>query len=238
MIEEVNFMDCAQFEEMVHDLERPGTEGFALRDSALAHAESCSHCARLMTDAEALDAALREVARSEAGKQAPTRVEAALMGEFRRQKVASSRRRLQRQIAALAVAAAVLLVLGLSLQRWTAPNPNIAPVANVAGTISSSPAISPVAAPVNSQQQDQELADQANDSEYATAFVPLPYADDPTAVDGGTVVRVILSRPALASLGVPITDPGATDRIPADLLLSEDGAPQAIRLVSQTRTDD
>jgi hypothetical protein len=31
---------------------------------------------------------------------------------------------------------------------------------------------------------------------------------------------------------VPVTDPGATDEISADLLLSEDGAPQAIRLVS------
>ena len=238
MSEEVNFMDCAQFEEIVHDMERPGTEGFALRDSALAHAESCSDCARLMTDVESLDAGLREVARSEAGKQAPARVEIALMAEFRRQKTASSRRRVQRQIAALAVAAVVLLVLGFSLHHWNAPNPNVVPVANVTGNALTPPAISPLAAQSNSQQQDQESANQADDSEYATAFVPLPYADDPSAVDGGTVVRVILSRPALASLGVPITDPGATDRIPADLLLSEDGAPQAIRLVSQTRTDD
>ena len=231
-------MDCAQFEEIVHDLERQGTEGFALRDSALEHAESCSHCARLMTDAESLDAALRQIARGEAGNQAPARVGTALTAEFRRQKMTSSRRRVRQQIAALAVAAVVLLVLGISLHRWTSPGPKIAPVANVAGNILSSPATSPAAPPVNSQQQDQELANQAGDSEYATAFVPLPYADDPTAVDGGTVVRVILSRPALASLGVPITDPGSTDRIPADLLLSEDGSPQAIRLVSQARTDD
>ena len=77
-----------------------------------------------------------------------------------------------------------------------------------------------------------------DDSEYATAFVPLPYADDPTAVDGGTVVRVILSRPALASLGLPVADMGATDQIPADLVLSEDGSPQAIRLVSQSQIDE
>jgi hypothetical protein len=235
---EVNFMDCAQFEEIVHDLDRPGTEGFALRDSALAHAESCSQCARLMTEVESLDAALREVARSEAGRQASPRVETSLMEEFRRQKTASSRRRVQRQIAALAAAAVVLLVLGISLHRRMASNVITSPVANVPEKTLSSPAISPVAAAANSQQQDQESANQADDSEYATAFVPLPYADDPTAADGGTVVRVILSRPALASLGVPVTDPGATDRIPADLLLSEDGAPQAIRLVSQSRVDE
>jgi hypothetical protein len=236
MNEEVNHMDCAQFEEIVHDLERPGTEGFVLRDSALAHAESCDHCARLMTDAESLDASLREVARSESGKQASPRVGTVLMEEFRRQKNASSRRRVQRQIAALGAAAAVLLVLGISLHRWIAPNRNIAPVRGVAGN--TSPVASPVAIPANSQRQDQESGSDADDSEYATAFVPLPYADDPTAVDGGTVVRVILSRPALASLGVPVTDPSATDRIPADLLLGEDGTPQAIRLVSQSQVDE
>jgi hypothetical protein len=238
MNEEVNLMDCARFEEIVHDLDRPGTEGFALRESALAHAESCSHCARLMTDAESLDASLCELARGEASKQAPARVGTALMEEFRRQKTTTSRRGVQRQVAALGAAAAVLLALGFSLHRWSATNPSTAPVTNVAGKTASSPAISPVATPANPQQQDQDSGSQADDSEYATAFVPLPYADDPTAIDGGTVVRVILSRPALASLGVPVTDPGATDQIPADLLLGEDGSPQAIRLVSQARVDE
>ena len=197
-------MDCAQFEEIVHDLERPGTEGFVLRDSALAHAESCDHCARLMH--RRLPAHILE----------PEEIE--------------------RAISALGAAAAVLLVLGISLHRWIAPNRNIAPVRGVAGN--TSPVASPVAIPANSQRQDQESGSDADDSEYATAFVPLPYADDPTAVDGGTVVRVILSRPALASLGVPVTDPSATDRIPADLLLGEDGTPQAIRLVSQSQVDE
>jgi anti-sigma factor RsiW len=231
-------MDCTKFEEIVNDLERPETEGFALRDSALAHAESCSHCARLMTDVESLDAALREISRSAADKHASPRVETSLMEEFRRQKASSSRRRVQRQIAALATAAVVLLVLGVSLHRRMAPNGVVSPVAIVDEKTSSSPSVPPVTTPTSSQQQDEGSANQADDSEYATAFVPLPYADDPTAVDGGTVVRVILSRPALASLGVPVTDPGATDRIPADLLLSEDGAPQAIRLVSQSRVDE
>jgi hypothetical protein len=33
-------------------------------------------------------------------------------------------------------------------------------------------------------------------------------------------------------MGMPVTDAGSFDRIPADIMLSEDGAPQAIRLVS------
>jgi hypothetical protein len=32
---------------------------------------------------------------------------------------------------------------------------------------------------------------------------------------------------------LPVTDIGASDRIPADIVVSEDGAPQAIRLVAR-----
>lgn len=233
MKEEAEFMNCSQFKEVVHDLERPGTEGFALRDSALAHAESCSHCARLMTDAESLDGGLRTLAARDAGQQAPFRLGAALTDEFRRQKFVSTRRRIQRQVAALGAAAAVLLVLGFSLHYRATHAIGTTVVTNDAAQKSAAPMISPVATPTNSQQPAGTPENLADDSEYATNFVPLPYADDHTATDGGTVVRVVLSRPALASLGVPVTDPGATDQIPADLLLSEDGAPQAIRLVSQ-----
>jgi hypothetical protein len=45
-------------------------------------------------------------------------------------------------------------------------------------------------------------------------------------------VRVTLPRSALPSFGLPITESDGTDRVFADLLVSEDGTPQAIRLVS------
>src|SRR5208282_2608356 len=96
---------------------------------------------------------------------------------------------------------------------------------------------SPAAAPDSSGQEEAVAENQLDDSEDATAFVALPYADDSAARDGGAIIRVVLSRPALASLGMPVTDLGATDRIPADIVVSEDGAPQAIRLVSQSSLD-
>ncbi len=43
------------FEEIVNDLDRAGMPEGALRESALAHAESCSPCARLLTETESLD---------------------------------------------------------------------------------------------------------------------------------------------------------------------------------------
>jgi hypothetical protein len=74
-------------------------------------------------------------------------------------------------------------------------------------------------------------------AEYATSFVSLPYADDPATLDGATVVRVMVSRSMLASFGMPVAELGATERIPADIALSEDGVPQAIRLVADANAD-
>ncbi|HKV04941.1 MAG TPA: hypothetical protein VJO53_07530 [Candidatus Acidoferrales bacterium] len=63
-------------------------------------------------------------------------------------------------------------------------------------------------------------------------FIRLPYTDDPGALADDAVVRVVLTPAALASLGLPVI--GGEGSVQADLALSEDGTPQAIRLVSQT----
>jgi hypothetical protein len=188
-----------------------------------------------MTDVESLDFSLRALAGRATDWQAPSRVGTALMAEYRRERAAAYRRRMRWQIAALATAAAFLLVLGFSL-RHRAPAGNIAPTTD---TSASSPSRS-IAAPevLADLQQGQPVEIDLNDSEYAADFVPLPYADDPTAADGGAVVRVVLSRSALASLGLPVANLGAKDRIPADIVLSEDGSPQAIRLVSESSVSE
>ena len=77
----------------------------------------------------------------------------------------------------------------------------------------------------------------SSDSEYTTDFISLPYADDPGTLEGGTVVRVTLSRSALASFGLPVAGMGSSEQIPADIALSEDGVPQAIRLVADADLD-
>jgi hypothetical protein len=190
-----------------------------------------------MADVEALDFSLRALAVQEGDRQAPSRVEALLMAEFRRERAARSRRRIRWQIAALGTAAALILGIGISLHHRALPDSNGGLAPAIAAGSTSNPGNT--AASASSQQSLSSDADlNAGDSEYATAFVPLPYADDPTAANGGTVVRVVLSRSALASFGLPVTDMGETDRIPADIVLSEDGAPQAIRLVSQSNLDE
>ena len=47
------------------------------------------------------------------------------------------------------------------------------------------------------------------------------------------MVRVILSRSALASLGMPLSGVENREQIPADLVVSADGTPEAIRFVAQ-----
>lgn len=226
-------MDCSQFEKILHDLDRLGTEGFAVRESALAHAESCSHCARLMTDAETLDGALKLLAESEGGRQAPAGLETILLEEFRRLNAAASRQRVQRQIAALGVAAALLLAVGFSLRHRVVHTPGAAPPANVVVKVPSRAIETPIGASVGSQAQEGLAESQSGAAESAAAFTPLPYADDPAALEDGAVVRVQISRAALASFGLPVAAMEIDGPVSADLIVSADGTPQAIRLVPQ-----
>jgi hypothetical protein len=224
-------MNCAQFAEVVHDLERPGTPGFKRRVDALEHAESCARCGELLEDVTTLNFALDRLAIEDADEQASPAMEVALISEFRKhhaEAVASVPSRNWR-VAFLAAAAAAILAVSLGVQYLTGSNQNVASV-NSNNTAAASTA-NQVVAP------DDEVAS-ADVSDYATNFVALPYADDAGTLDGGgTVVRVTLSRAALASFGLPVTDLNSTDQIPADIALSEDGVPQAIRLVANADLD-
>ena len=60
-MQRTNRMDCAQFQEVLHELGRPESEGAMLCERALAHAETCSACATLLTEVESLDFSLREM---------------------------------------------------------------------------------------------------------------------------------------------------------------------------------
>jgi hypothetical protein len=223
MKEEAGFMDCVEFKEIYHDLDRPGTSGYRFRERALAHAESCACCGLLLTDGEALDFALGNLSQHNAGREVPPRIEAALLREFQMSKNVESARRVRRQIIALGAAAAILLTLGLGVRHGIA-------LRSGTGT-SQSAKLTPDS---SATAAENSAAASQQDEDYATEFVPVPYADDPAALEGGAIVRVTLPRSALASFGLPITESDGTDTVFADLVVSEDGTPQAIRLVSDT----
>ncbi len=241
-------MDCAAFEKISHHLYRPDAAETALCEAALAHAETCSRCAALLTEVEWLEFSMLDVARQDANRQASPRVESALLQEFRRQKADVARQQIRRRLATLAVAAALLLALGLALrhQAGLRHNSPSSPSSAVAVTNSQPPAapaqpavqVAATKMPAAPRAQQhlapkQPAPSDAADSDDATAFMQLPYADRSAALEGGAVVRVSLSRSALASFGLPVADFASADRFQADLIVGADGTPQAIRLVSQ-----
>ena len=246
-------MDCAEFRDVLHELDRPGTRGAAEIENAMTHAESCGNCGVLLVEEESVDFAVGKVARETSRMPGAARVEAALLAEFRKAKpgaaVIPSRRKMQRQIVALAVAAMVLLSLGTMIYQrnlrqttgglvtnvatsQTPPTLNTTPpmVANTSSTLTSPAAANGDAGPV---AKLPAASSGAQGTEYATGYVRLPYADDPAGLEGGSVVRVTLARSALESYGLPAEGLGAGDRVTADMLVSVDGTPQAIRLVAQ-----
>lgn len=237
--EKVIPMDCAQFQEILHDLDRPGTQGSTVCENALAHAETCSDCAALVTEVESLDFALRQMAEESSDMQASAKVETNLLREFRQAKSGTASRRVGWQLAALAIAAVVLLALGLTLHRGgvVAPRngPNDAMHNTQAGAVDSTltaDGSGTTDATLDADADNDEVA-LADGSENGSAFVPLPYADDPSGLEGGAVVRVVLPRAALVSYGLPADAIGVGDQVTADMVVSEDGTPQAIRLLSQ-----
>lgn len=229
-------MNCAQFEEALHDLDRPGTEGFASREDALAHTESCGDCAQLLTQSEALDLGLSKISQREAERKAPAHIEKLLREEFR-QRLNAAARDLRWQPALLATAAGLLLALGFSLHYLSTRQPIdkglISPVQTMTDNHSGGGELA-----ANTGWDEAATASQSLNEDAATDFVALPYADNSMAGEGGAIVRVVLSRQALASLGMPVADMGSAEQIPADIVVSEDGAPQAIRLVAQSNVEE
>jgi hypothetical protein len=247
-------MDCAQFEELLHDLDRPGTEAFARREAALTHAESCNCCAILVMQSESLDVALQALAKRESSREASPLVAATLMEEFQRHKFASLGRRVSRQVAVIGAAAAVLLAVGFWLHfshsqapptvineqpsASVAPSPTPAQVpakANAAQPSTPAAAVSPSTVP--SSPSNVQRASLEAESQNDAAFVRLPYSDDLGSLDDDAVVRVVLTPATLASFGLPVTGLGSGEPVQADLAVSQDGMPQAVRLVSGTSSN-
>lgn len=226
--------DCEEFENLVTDLDRPGTFGMVSRESALAHAETCSKCAQLLTESESLSFRLRTLAAESAPLAPAPRVEANLLREFRRQKALASQQRVRWQIAVMGVAAALLLAMGFWMYRRAGGEKNHAPsiVANGPTTaVASNTPAAPGAS--NTAQPATDAADDTSNAEDAAQFTPVPGAYDPALLDDGAVVRVEIPRAALASFGLPVEAMEGDGTVRADLIVSADGTPQAIRLVSQ-----
>jgi hypothetical protein len=68
-------------------------------------------------------------------------------------------------------------------------------------------------------------------NETVTDYIPLTYLADATAVDGGIVLRVELSRSALIAMGLPVDIERTETRVKADMIVGDDGVARAVRFV-------
>jgi hypothetical protein len=160
-----------------------------------------------------------------------------------------------------AAAAALLIVFAVAVLRLelTSPNPGINPAsassrvarsADATGSVGLKPlsnsigeepiTVSPrKARRINHRAPNRvvgrvlpQVAD-ANpiEPEIATQFIALSAAGPQSLQDGGQIVRVELSRLAMASFGLPVNMDRSGERVKADVLLSADGFARAIRFI-------
>jgi len=222
-------MKCEEFEAIGLDAERDTSLSEAERAAAREHAATCSHCAALQDSWEAAGIELRALAEDTAMVQAPARVEMRLRQEFRTQHVTLKVRRTA-VVAAWALATAAVLVGTVSWVNWRRNSSNVAAdhskssqsAANSAADGANNhetPAVQPDSADSETLMADNELSD----------FTLLPGTSPADTLDAA-ILRVRMQRSSLGALGLPVNEERAGEWIQVDLLVGNDGLPQAVRL--------
>ncbi|MGC1291730.1 MAG: hypothetical protein WA855_10645 [Candidatus Acidiferrales bacterium] len=226
-------MNCADFENVVHELARE-VLGEPASVMARFHAETCEACAARLAEARMVAQGLRDAAEDAEGLEAPERLEGRLVAAFREHQRSLERERYRERRVRLrwaewmGLAAAAVVLAGVGAWGFSHGH------ARATKTSSSAVVKSAVNAGANGANGG---AQQAAGVETAAAeeagFVPVPYGEGLSADDSGLVVRVSMTRSALGSLGYPVDEMDGGDVIQADLLVGEDGWPRAVRLVQQ-----
>jgi hypothetical protein len=217
-------MNCEQVEAIVLDLDRDAAADSLERAAAVAHLGHCPRCAALQESWQAAKEELRALGEETLEARAPARVEMRLRQEFRTR----HRTRVARRATAVAVwalAAAAILVGAISSWNWhrarlleAAKQKIAAQTALVAGNGRSQPLvnISPGLA----------SADDSGD------FTPLPGTTLEETEDA-SIFHVRMQRGSLGALGLPVNEERAGEWIQVDLLVGNDGLPQAVRLAQE-----
>ena len=223
-------MNCEEFEAIGLDAERDVSLSEVERVAAREHGSTCSRCAALQDSWQAARIELRAFAEETALAQASPRVEMRLRQEFRTQHGTLKVRRTAVVTAWVLATAAVLAVAGSwtnwrrTQQKAQAQHANGAPgtpsqVSNGSGESGSRSE--------NDAAEDTYAAIPSEDG--GGDFTPLPgtlAADN----DEAAVVRVRMQRGTLVTLGFPVNEERAGEWIQVDLLVGNDGSPQAVRL--------
>jgi hypothetical protein len=219
-------MNCEQVEAIVLDLGRDTDANPLERAAAVAHLSHCSRCAALQESWEAAREELRALGEETLEARAPARVEMRLLQEFRTRHRTMVVRRTA-VVAAWALAAAAILVGAVGTWNWQQARrleteKQKSAAQNTLGTNG--------AAARN--QGSANLSEGFSPADDSGEFTPLPGTTlDET--DEAAILRVRMQRGALGALGLPVNEERAGEWIQVDLLVGNDGLPQAVRLAQE-----
>jgi hypothetical protein len=212
-------MTCEEFATAGLDLGSAETNGL-LQKAAREHLRECAHCAALQENWLSLREDLRGLGAETATAETPARVEMRLRQEFLTKHQTVRHRSVM--ILGWSLAAAATLFFAIAGANWyrhrgvaVAKTPSNAAMTSNALQSSAAAELAP-----------SEVLVASNDS---GDFTLLPDSMPP-ALDDATVVRVQMQRAALGALGLTVNEEHAGDWIQVDLLVGEDGLPQAVRL--------
>jgi hypothetical protein len=229
-------MKCEEFEAI--SLERSGLRlaerDAALRDAAAEHAAQCPSCAALQDSWQEARIALQALRETTRDAEAPRRVEMRLRQEFGIQH-RTAKTRIAAIVAAWTLAAAAVLVGAISWIGWhNGKNSETAkretPAVQQITRMSENPAedAGGRGTKIKPEVQGRTQVLVASDD-----FTLLP-GTVPGSLEDAAVVRVQLQRGALGALGLTVNEERATDWIQVDLLIGDDGQPQAVRFPQST----
>jgi anti-sigma factor RsiW len=222
-------MTCEEFQMADLDLELTEEEG-QLQQAARQHLLDCPHCAALHDNWQVLRTDLHLLGAETQYAQVPSRVELRLLQEFRTKHKTFKRRRVA-LVAAWALAGAAAVFCAITWFNWRLEQNQI-----VARNLTQSRQLVEVNSASSAHHVNPagpELGEVLMASNDSTEFTLLP-GTMPGSLEDATVVHVQMQRAALGALGLTVNEEHAMDWIQLDLLVGEDGQPQAVRLPEST----
>jgi hypothetical protein len=228
-------MTCEEFETIGLNAERDASLSEVERMAAREHARTCSRCAALQDSWQAAGVELRAFAEDTAMAETPARVEMRLRQEFRTQHVTLKVRRAA-VVTAWALAAAAVLIGAVSWRNWrkeetanhlTSPQSAMKPPADNSNAMANHERPAQSAAAVRQSDAAEAETLMADNEMSGFTFLPGAFAAD---TGDAEILRVRMQRGALGALGLPVNEERAGDWIQVDLLVGNDGLPEAVRL--------
>jgi hypothetical protein len=236
----VAMMNCEEFELRGLDLDRTDADPQEVA-AALQHAQVCGRCNAMLESWREVKGDLRLLRETTRLDSAPARVEMRLKQELRTRREA----RVPNStivVASWALAAAAVLVASVGWVSWQRTR-HQQEVSRQKAAAPSAPTQIPKGPDKNilASGSDSGLPAEpkktsgaahsaiAKDIEDSGEFTLLP-GSLPSETEEAAIVRVRMQRGALGALGLPVNQDRAGEWIQVDLLVANDGLPQAVRL--------